>query len=71
MLKHPIRPGNTLRTTIRSSVAEAHHAVETPAAPLPGADIDELIASPWIGLHYRHEFRLPHRHEPLDPCQQA
>ena len=71
MLKHRIQPGNTLPTAIRSSVAEAHHALETPAPPLQGADIDELIASPWIGLHYRHEFRLPHRHEPLDPCQQA
>ena len=30
-------------------------------------DIDELVASPWIGLHYRHEFLLHHRHELLEP----
>ncbi|GAT88293.1 hypothetical protein CVCC1112_2952 [Paenarthrobacter nicotinovorans] len=52
-------------------MAEAHHALETPAPPLQGPDIDELIASPWIGLHYRHEFGPHHRHEPLDPCQRA
>lgn len=25
-------------------------------------NIDELAASPWIGLHYRHEFLLHHSH---------
>lgn len=39
-----------------------------PEAPSPRHDfgIDELIASPWIGLHYRHEFMLHHRHELLE-----
>ena len=39
-----------------------------PGAPPPRRDfdIDELIASPWIGLHYRHEFLLHHRHELLE-----
>lgn len=29
-------------------------------------NIDDLAASPWIGLHYRHEFLLHHRHELLE-----
>jgi hypothetical protein len=29
-------------------------------------DIDELAASPWVGLHYKHEFLLHHRHELLE-----
>ena len=29
-------------------------------------DIDEIVSSPWIGLHYRHEFLLHHRHERLE-----
>lgn len=27
--------------------------------------IDDICASPWIGLHYRHEFLLHLRHELL------
>ena len=27
--------------------------------------IDAFGASPWVGLHYRHEFLLHHRHELL------
>lgn len=30
------------------------------------ADIDDVIASPWIGLHHRHEFLLHYRHESLE-----
>ena len=33
---------------------------------LKAFDIDELITSPWVGLHYRHEFLLHHRHELLE-----
>jgi hypothetical protein len=36
--------------------------------PRTGAvDIDELVASPWTGLHHRHEFLLHHMHEFLEP----
>lgn len=28
--------------------------------------IDDYFASPWIGLHYRHEFLLHCRHELLE-----
>ncbi|MDQ0826211.1 hypothetical protein QFZ60_002384 [Arthrobacter sp. B2I5] len=30
------------------------------------AEIDGVIASPWIGLHYKHEFLLHYQHEALD-----
>lgn len=39
-------------------------AEEAPA-PLQAINIDELIASPWIGLHYKHEFLVHYRHELL------
>ncbi|GAB16085.1 hypothetical protein ARGLB_110_00470 [Arthrobacter globiformis NBRC 12137] len=29
-------------------------------------NIDDVVASPWIGLHYRHELLLHHRHEELE-----
>jgi hypothetical protein len=32
------------------------------------AGIDELVASPWIGLHHKHEFLLHHKHESLEPA---
>ena len=38
-----------------------------PANLVQPVDIDELITSPWIGLHYRHEFLLHYAHELLDP----
>jgi hypothetical protein len=38
---------------------------EEASAPRQATNIDELCASPWIGLHYRHEFLLHHRHELL------
>ncbi|BCW35907.1 hypothetical protein StoSoilA2_19630 [Arthrobacter sp. StoSoilA2] len=39
-------------------------AEETPV-PRDAINIDELSASPWVGLHYRHEFLLHYRHEQL------
>ena len=41
-------------------------ALEKPSALAIPVDIDEVVASPWIGLHYRHEFLLHHRHEFLE-----
>lgn len=32
------------------------------------AEVDDVVASPWIGLHYKHEFLLHHRHESLEPA---
>lgn len=42
-------------------------ALEPPAPRTGAVDIDELVASPWTGLHHRHEFLLHHRHELLEP----
>ncbi|RNL54333.1 hypothetical protein D7003_11525 [Arthrobacter oryzae] len=42
----------------------APRAEEAPG-PRQAINIDELFASPWIGLHYRHEYLLHHRHELL------
>jgi hypothetical protein len=36
------------------------------SAPALAVDIDELVTSPWIGMHYRYEFLLHHRHELLE-----
>jgi len=30
------------------------------------ADIDDVVASPWIGLHYKHELLLHYKHESLE-----
>jgi hypothetical protein len=65
MLWHPVTSNSTRQSA---------PCVSTPGkAPRPdiGAqlhafDMDELIASPWLGLHYRHEFLLHHRHELLE-----
>ncbi|SLK14274.1 hypothetical protein [Arthrobacter sp. P2b] len=48
--------------TIRPSleVAAVKNSLQLPA------DIDDIIASPWIGLHYKHEFLLHYRHESLE-----
>jgi hypothetical protein len=40
-------------------------SAEEPPAPLQAMNIDEVTASPWIGLHYKHEFLLHYRHELL------
>lgn len=44
------------------------HSIYTDDAPAPVQDfgIDEYSASPWIGLHYKHEFLLHYRHELLE-----
>lgn len=70
MLLH--RRRNPLHTLTR----EQHPPRLTPKAVVREAstslglalDIDEIVASPWIGLHYRHEFLLHHRHELLEPA---
>ena len=42
------------------------HQDEASHAPL---DIDDLCTSPWVGMHYRHEFLLHYRHELLEQNQ--
>lgn len=48
-----------------SAVSDPTPRAEEAPAPRQAINIDELSASPWIGLHYRHEFLLHYRHELL------
>jgi hypothetical protein len=34
-------------------------------SPRRDTTIDDLITSPWIGLHFRHELLLHYKHEEL------
>ncbi len=46
---------------------EPEPVLKTEQAPFqPVNFIDEIIASSWVGLHYRHEFLLHHKHELLE-----
>lgn len=49
----------------RSGASDKAHCVKA-RIDLEAFKIDEFNASPWIGLHYRHEFLLHYRHELLD-----
>lgn len=40
-------------------------ADETPVSR-PTFNIDDICASPWVGLHHRHEFLLHYKHEMLE-----
>ena len=40
-------------------------ATEKTSLQLAG-DIDDVVASPWIGLHYKHELLLHYKHESLE-----
>lgn len=58
---HRVKPIVT-RPTTRPSL----EAAEVKTSLQLSADIDDIIASPWIGLHYKHEFLLHYRHESLE-----
>ena len=55
-----------LHKTFRYSVPDRTLGSEETPVPRQAINIDELTASPWIGLHYRHEFLLHYRHELLE-----
>jgi hypothetical protein len=44
-----------------SAPPQTHQASAAPEIP----NIDAFGTSPWVGLYYRHEFLLHHRHELL------
>lgn len=55
---------------VRSSPSAPPQTRENSAArEIPS--IDAFDASPWIGLHYRHEYLLHHRHELLAYPEEA
>lgn len=49
----------------RSRMPDLAGCSEEAPASRRAVDIDALSASPWVGLHYRYEFLLHHRHELL------
>jgi hypothetical protein len=50
----------------RPGVPNRTPGTEETEAPGQAFNIDEHAASPWIGLHYRHEFLLHYKHELLE-----
>lgn len=54
------------QTAFRSRGPGQNIFAEEAPTPLQDFGIDEYSASPWIGLHYRHEFLLHYRHELLE-----
>ncbi|MGO4859744.1 hypothetical protein [Arthrobacter sp. 2MCAF14] len=54
------------QTAFRSRVPDQNIGAEDAPVPIQDFGIDEYSASPWIGLHYRHEFMLHYRHELLE-----
>jgi hypothetical protein len=63
------------KTTLSNPSLEAPYSAACKKTPLiedgqtisyAAFAIDELAASPWVGLHYRHEFLLHYKHELLE-----
>lgn len=66
-MPRPRTPHNGLtQTASRLPVPDPNICAEEAPAPVQDFGIDEYFASPWIGLHYTHEFMLHHRHELLE-----
>jgi hypothetical protein len=60
-----VLPDDTSQQALPPGVPEQASRAEKAPAPRQTVNIDDLCASPWVGLHYRHEFLLHHRHELL------
>jgi hypothetical protein len=69
MLRRRVRPNMPLRQPFKSGIPNLTLSAQEAPTPRHVLGIDELAASPWIGLHYRHEFLLHHRHESLEPLK--
>ena len=54
------------RTSVKSRVPGHSIHAQDAQALVQDFGIDEYSASPWIGLHYKHELLLHYRHEALD-----
>ncbi|WP_104062238.1 hypothetical protein [Arthrobacter sp. 4R501] len=57
---------NGLLKVLRSRLLDRIQCTKEAADTRQLINIDELIASPWIGLHYRYEFLLHHSHQLLE-----
>lgn len=65
MIRHPVPLNNLSQKAVGLASQDLFWPIEDPDG-CRGLDIDAFMASPWIGLHYRHEFLLHHRHELLE-----
>lgn len=65
MPKRRILRNGLAHKVLQSCAPDRDAYAEDELAPRNAFDIDELTASPWIGLHFRHEFMLHYRHELL------
>jgi hypothetical protein len=63
MPKRWVPPKYPLQKSFRRCARDRTPCAEETPVPLT---IDELAASPWVGLHYRYEFLLHYRHELLE-----
>ncbi|MDR7159089.1 hypothetical protein [Arthrobacter sp. BE255] len=66
MPRRRVLPDDTSQKALPSGGPERAPLTEKASAPRQTVNIDDLAASPWVGLHYRHEFLLHHRHELLE-----
>lgn len=67
MLWRQVIPNSKAKTVVGAGLRDMARPVKQTQPQ--ASSIDELSASPWIGMHYRHEFLLHHRHELLE-CKQ-
>lgn len=66
MHKRRVRTDIPAPKASRSGIQDWTSSAEEARAPRSDLGIDELAASPWVGLHYRHEYMLHYRHESLE-----
>lgn len=52
--------------SVMGTVEQEQEGHQTVVRAKPAHGIDDLSASPWAGLHYRHEFLLHYQHELLE-----
>lgn len=66
MPRRRVLPHNPAQKAFQPGVPQRVLRAEEARAPRQALNIDELTASPWIGLHYKHEFLLHYKHELLE-----
>lgn len=66
MFRRRVPANSPALKVLRSHLIDRTHRTEEAPDTRQLFNIDELAASPWIGLHYRHEFLLHHSHQLLE-----
>jgi hypothetical protein len=65
MPKRRVLHNDASQKALPPGLPEQASRAEKAPVPRQPINIDDLCVSPWVGLHYRHEFLLHHRHELL------